>query len=181
MPDDVSVTTAKTEDLAAPVRAAIVALCVAAFDEPDFLNLFTYVPSGGMHFLAYCGGELVSHAMVTTRWLQPAGLPILKTAWVDAMGTAPAFQGRGCGSIVMRRLAEVAAGAYEIGGLQTERIGFYTRLGWEKWRGPLAGRSQEGLVPTPTQEGVMVLRLPRTPVLDLDTQLTIECQTERIW
>jgi aminoglycoside 2'-N-acetyltransferase I len=181
MTDHVSVLTSKTEDLTSPVREAIIALCVAAFDEPDFLNLFTYVSSGGMHFLAYRGAELVSHAMVTTRWLQPAGLPILKTGWVDAMGTAPQFQGRGCGSAVMRCLADFVAGAYEIGGLQTERIGFYARLGWEDWRGPLAGRSQEGLVPTPTQTGVMILRLPRTPVLDLDTQLTIECQTERIW
>lgn len=181
MRDDVSVTTAKTEDLATSVREAIVALCVAAFDEPDFLNLFTYVPSGGMHFLAYRGGELVSHAMVTARWLQPAGLPILKTAWVDAMGTAPTCQGRGYGSIVMRCLAEFAAEEYVIGGLQTERVAFYARLGWEAWRGPLAGRSKEGLVPTPTQEGVMILRLPRTPVLDPDTQLTIECQIERIW
>ena len=181
MTDDVSVTTAKTEDLTPPVRESIIALCVAAFGEPDFFNLFTYVPSGGMHFLAYRGGALVSHAMVTTRWLQPAGLGLLKTAWVDAMGTAPELQGRGYGSIVMRCLADFAAGEYDIGGLQTDRTGFYTRLGWEAWRGALAGRSKEGLVPTPTQEGVMILRLPRTPVLDLDTQLTIECQTERIW
>lgn len=181
MTDAIAVRTSKTEDLTASERESIVALCVAAFDEQDFLHLFTYVPSGGMHFLASRGGELVSHAMVTTRWLQPAGLPILKTAWVDAMGTAPACQGCGYGSIVMRCLAEYAAGDYEIGGLQTERIGFYARLGWEDWRGPLAGRSKDGLVPTPTQEGVMILRLPRTPALDLDTQLTIECQTERIW
>lgn len=181
MPDDVVVTTAKTEELTPSVREAITALCTAAFDEPDFLNLFTYVPSGGMHFLAYRGRELVSHAMVTARWLQPAGLPILKTAWVDAMGTAPTCQGRGYGSVVMRRLAEYAAGEYAIGGLQTERMGFYARLGWEEWRGPLAGRGNEGLIPTPTQEGVMILRLPGTPVFDLDTLLTIECQTERIW
>ncbi len=181
MTDAIGVTTSKTEDLTASERESIVALCVAAFDEQDFLNLFTYVPSGGMHFLAYRNGQLVSHAMVTTRWLQPAGLGLLKTAWVDAMGTAPELHGHGYGSVVMRCLAEYAAGEYAIGGLQTERIGFYARLGWEEWRGPLAGRSKEGLVPTPTQEGVMILRLPRTPVLDLDMQLTIECQTERIW
>ena len=38
----------------------------------------------------------------------------------------------------MRRLtAEI--GDYEIGCLQTDRVGFYDRLGWELWQGPLAG------------------------------------------
>jgi hypothetical protein len=37
------------------------------------------------------------------------------------------------------------------------------------------------LIPTPEQRGVMVLRLTRTPSLDLDQQLTIEAQTHRIW
>ena len=178
---DIIVTTAKTEELSAPVRESIVALCAAAHDQPDFIHLFTYVPSGGWHFMAYRGGELVSHAMVTTRWLQPAGLGVLKTAWVDAVSTAPEVQGQGYGSVVMRCLAHSVAGAYEIGGLQTDIPSFYTRLGWEEWRGPLAGRCEEGLVPTPAQTGVMILRLPLTPVLDLDLLLTVECQSERIW
>ena len=65
--------------------------------------------------------------------------------------------------------------------LQTDRVGFYDRLGWELWQGPLAGRGEDGLIPTPDQQGVMVLRLPRTPPLRLDTRLTIEPQPERIW
>jgi aminoglycoside 2'-N-acetyltransferase I len=181
MTADIIVTTAKTEELSAPVRAAIVALCAAAHDEPDFYNLFTYVPAGGWHFLAHLGGELVSHALVTTRWLQPEGLGVLKTAWVDAVCTAPEVQGRGFGSAVMRALAPAVAGEYEIAGLQTDIPGFYTRLGWEEWRGPLAGRCEEGLVPTPTQTGVMILRHPLTSALDLHTLLTIECSSERIW
>ena len=54
-------------------------------------------------------------------------------------------------------------------------------LGWEEWRGPLAGRSDDGLIATPDQRGVMVLQLPNTPPLDLDAALTIETQRERIW
>lgn len=176
-----SVITAKTEELDESVRASIIALCVAAHNQPDFYNLFTYVPSGGWHFLVYRSGELVSHAMVTTRWLQPAGHGVLKTAWVDAVSTAPGVQGQGYGSAVLRTLAQSVAGEYEIGGLQSDGTGFYTRLGWEEWRGPLAGRCEEGVVPTPEQTGVMILRLPRTPVLNLETMLTIECDSERIW
>ena len=80
----------------------------------------------------------------------------------------------------MRRLAE-EIGDYEIGCLQTDRSSFYGHLGWEEWRGPLAGRSDVGLIPTPDQRGVMVLRLPNTPPFDLDAALTIERQPERIW
>lgn len=170
----------RTEDLDPTTRASIVNVCIAAHDNKDFNNLFSYIPSGGRHFLAYRETELVSHAVVTTRWLQPEGLQLLKTAYVDAVATLPVYEGRGYGSAVMRRLAE-QIDDYAIGCLETERSGFYERLGWELWRGPLAGRSEHGLVPTPDQKGVMVLRLPHTPPLDLDRGLTIECQRVRIW
>jgi len=70
---------------------------------------------------------------------------------------------------------------YAIACLETEKTGFYERLGWEVWRGALAGRSEQGLIPTPEQKGVMILRLTGTPALNLDRELTIECQAERIW
>lgn len=104
----------------------------------------------------------------------------MRTAYVDAVSTLPEHQGRGYGSAVMRHLG-ANIDDYEIGCLETDRIGFYGRLGWEVWRGPLAGRSETGLIPTPDQKGVMVLRLPHTPTLSLDDALSVECQTERIW
>jgi aminoglycoside 2'-N-acetyltransferase I len=172
---------ARTEELDASTRAAIIDLCMAATREEDFKNLFSYVPSGGLHFLAFQDEQLVSHAMVTTRWLQPEGQPLLKTAYVDAVATLPAFQGRGHGSAVMSELAITIDGKYEIACLETERAGFYERLGWQTWRGPLAGRSEHGLIPTPGQQGIMILRLSNTPALNLDSALTIECQEVRIW
>ena len=112
--------------------------------------------------------------------VQAEGLPILRTAFVDAVSTLPSRQNQGYGSATMQRLAE-KIGDYEIGCLQTDRTSFYAHLGWEEWRGLLAGRSDDGLIPTPDQRGVMVLRLPNTPPLDLDAALTIERQGERIW
>jgi len=179
--DDVVVEMFATEDLTEAQRASVIDLCNAAHETDEFRKLFAvYIPSGGRHFLAYRGAELVSHAVVTTRWAQPEGGPPLRTAFVDAVGTLPAHQGRGYSSATMRRLA-TEVGDYEIGCLQTDRVSFYTRLGWEPWRGLLAGRGEDGLIPTPQQRGVMVLRLPRTPELDLDGQLTIESQPHRIW
>jgi aminoglycoside 2'-N-acetyltransferase I len=148
---------------------------------PGFAQLFSMLPADGLHVLGYSGDKLVSHAVVTTRWLQPEGMALLKTGYVDAVSTAPEVQGRGFGSTVMRRLAEHMTEEFEIGCLQTDRVGFYNRLGWEEWRGPLAGRGDDGLIPTPEQTGVMVLRLPRTPEVDLGRLLTIERQPERIW
>src|SRR6185437_10325701 len=169
-----------TEALTPELRETVIAVCVAAHRSEDFRKLFTYIPSGGRHFLAYCGDELVSHAVATTRWAQPGGHPILQTAFVDAVSTLPAYEGRGYGSAAMNALI-AAVGDYEIACLQTDVPGFYERLGWELWRGPLGGRGEDGLIPTPDQRGVMVHRLPRTPAIDLDTLLTIEPQPTRIW
>lgn len=177
---EITVTVAQTEGLDAATRAAILEVCIAAHQEEDFNHLFTYIPAGGRHFLAYRGAELVSHAVVTTRWLQPEAQPVLRTAYVDAVATVPPYQGQGYGSAVMRHLADNIAD-YEIACLETDRPTFYSRLGWELWRGPLAGRGEEGLIPTPAQTGIMILRVARTPILDLDGALTIECQGGRIW
>src|SRR5262249_46538909 len=103
--DRVLVTVLSTEDLTAEQRCSIAEVCIAAHNNAAFANLFNYIKSGGRHFLAYRGRELASHAVVTTRWVQPEGLTVLKTAFVDAVSTLPAYQGLGYPSAVMRRLA----------------------------------------------------------------------------
>ena len=181
MAETIPVTSAQTEDLTAATQAAIIQVCIAAHQEDDFKNLFTYVPSGGWHFLVYHNEELVSHAMVTTRWLQPAGQPLLKTAYIDAVATLPKYQGRSFSSALIRQLATEIDREYVMGCLETEQETFYARLGWQTWRGSLAGRGEQGLIPTPDQRGIMILQLSQTPTLDLDSALSIECQPDRIW
>jgi aminoglycoside 2'-N-acetyltransferase I len=172
--------TLRTLELDEATRADVISLCIDAHQEEDFRSLFSYLPPDGLHVLADLGEELVGHAVVTTRWLQPLEGPLLRTAYVDAVATSPAHQRQGIGSAVMTQLAS-ALSDYDVACLETERASFYERLGWERWRGPLAGRSDDGLIPTPDQQGVMVLRLPRTPELDPDTLLTIEVHPARIW
>jgi aminoglycoside 2'-N-acetyltransferase I len=181
MNESIVITSARTEDLSAETRFAIVELCVAAHHEEDFRNLFGYVASGGWHFLAWHNEQLISHAMVTTRWLQPEGLPLLKSAYIDAVATLPSYQSQGYGSALMRQLASEIDHEYIIACLETDRESFYERLGWQRWRGPLAGRSEHGLIPTPEQNGIMVLKLSQTPTLNFDLALSIESQTGRIW
>jgi aminoglycoside 2'-N-acetyltransferase I len=175
-----AIRTIRTNELDEKTRSAIVRLCIDAHKEDDFQNLFSYLPSEGLHILAFLDDQLIGHAVVTTRWLQAGDLPLLRTAYVDAVATSPEFQGRGVGRAVIRHLASVVTD-YEIACLESERRAFYEHLGWEEWRGPSAGRSEEGLIPTPDQRGIMILRLPRTPALDLDALLTIEVHPARIW
>ena len=172
--------TLRTRELDEATRSAIVRLCIDAHHEEDFRNLFSYLPPDGLHVLGYRGEQLVGHAVVTTRWLQPQDLPLLRTAYVDAVATSPAHQRQGVGSAVMSHLASVVTD-YDVACLETDRVSFYARLGWEEWRGLLAGRSDSGLIPTPDQKGVMILRLPRTPELDPEALLTIEASAVRIW
>lgn len=179
MSEAIVITVARTEELDADTRASIIEVCKIAHQENDFVHLFSYIPSGGIHVLAFREQELVSHAVVTTRWLQPEGLPVLRTAYVDAVATLPAYQRQGIGSRVMSYLAAVITD-FEIACLETDRMSFYVKLGWEAWRGPLAGRKAAKIVPTPEQKGIMVLRLPRTPPLDVDGLLVIEYDG-RIW
>lgn len=160
------------QQLSQVARAAITDLCAVAFAEP-FDQLFKLLP-GSCHLLAYDADRLVSHACWVTRWLQPAGLPPLRTAYVEAVATHPDCQRHGYGTLVMRRLAEEIT-AYDLGGLSPAVTPFYTRLGWENWRGP-----DDSLLPTP-QEAIMILRTPQTPPLDLDALITAEWREGELW
>ena len=178
----IAVSVRATEDLSGSEKQRIVALCNAANDTDAFRDLFVvYVPAHGRHVLGFDhDGVLASHAVVTTRWVQPSGHPPLRTAFVDAVATDPARQHIGLATEVMRRLGR-EIDDFTLCCLQTDRRGFYERVGWELWRGPLAGRRDGELVPTPHQQGVMVLRLASTPALDTDGQLSIEWQPDRFW
>lgn len=180
MNSPLTILVAPTEALSDALRADIITVCIDAHSEPEFAQLFTWVPRGGLHVVAQRDGHVHGHAMVTARRVQPAGLSELNTAYVDAVSVSPQQQGRGVGSAVMRALAREITG-FDIACLETDRPGFYERLGWQIWRGAKAGRGPDGLIMTPAQQTVMILKLDRTPALDLGSLLTIECQPGRIW
>lgn len=170
--------TLPAEQMTAEQKFTIIRLCTEAYEEP-FANMFEMLP-GSVHVLGYLGDELVTHAAWVTRWLQPAGLPILRTAYVEAVATHPAYQRRGYAAAVMRAL-QAHIQDFDLGGLSPFSVDYYARLGWEKWRGPLAIRIEHGLEPSPSDEEVMILRLPRTPELNLDGLLTAEWRVGELW
>jgi GNAT superfamily N-acetyltransferase len=170
----------RTRQLDAALRATIVELCTEAHGE-DFSRLFFYLPTDGLHFIAYRDDQIVSHAVVITRWVQPERLPILRTAYVDAVATLSGYQRRGYGGAVMRELIAHLS-EYDLACVETAQVAFFEHLGWQRWYGPRAGRTPDGtLIPIPDQQNIMILRLANTPPLDLARTLTIETQAGPIW
>jgi aminoglycoside 2'-N-acetyltransferase I len=183
MPHPLMLEVVPAEELAPATRAEIIDLCTRAYAE-RFDHLFESLP-GSVHVLARLGnpgGELVSHAAWVVRWLQPEQCLSLRTAYVEAVATAPEYQRRGFATAVMKQVgASIAQRGYDLGALSPSNAEFYLPFGWELWRGPLAIRTPNGLVPTPGEQ-VMVLRLPRTPpTLDLDVRLTAEWRIGELW
>jgi aminoglycoside 2'-N-acetyltransferase I len=80
----------------------------------------------------------------------------------------------------MQRFAEEAAGS-ELQALSSEEaIGFYERLGWERWRGPTAVRTPRGIRPTPN-DTVLIRRTSTTPALDLTARLIADDRDGQPW
>ena len=176
-----------TSDQLTPAEhAAIRALMDVAF-APTPEDMFTdddwQHALGGMHFVLAVQGEIVSHASVVERRLY-AGVRELRTGYVEAVATLPARQGLGHGTRVMLAVGEHLVNAgFELGALGTGSQGFYERLGWQAWRGPLYVRRDESLERTPDDEGgVMVLLTPASPPdLDLEDALICEWRPGDVW
>jgi aminoglycoside 2'-N-acetyltransferase I len=136
---------------------------------------------GGLHAVAEVDGEIVAHAAVVARPLEIDGRP-LRTGYVEAVGTAPARQGEGHGSAVMRAIGEAIAGEYELGALGTGAFAFYERLGWRRWAGRSAVRTDHGLVRTPDDDAwLMLLRTPASPPFEVTGLITCDWREGDVW
>jgi aminoglycoside 2'-N-acetyltransferase I len=153
-------------------------LCTEAYEE-DFSHAFELL-GPGVHVVGSLDAQIVSHAMWVDRALQVGDRESLRTAYVEAVATRPAFKRRGFGTDVMRRLASEIRD-YDLGALSPSDERFYARLGWQAWRGRLFIRTATGMEATP-DEGVMILRLEKTPAdLDLDAALSAEWRVGELW
>lgn len=134
----------------------------------------------GEHLLGWDDCTLMSHLMWVTRWLRPGDGPLLRTAYIELVATAPAAQRRGHATALLEHFPSQVAD-FDIAALAPATESLYTRLGWQYWRGPLGVRTAHGLVPTP-DERIMVLQLPGTPVLDLELPLSVEWRRgDEVW
>jgi GNAT superfamily N-acetyltransferase len=82
-----------TEALPESMASAVRELCDLAYDSPTAPYFAAIGP--GEHLLGWEAGVLVSHLMWVTRWLRMGDDAPLRTAYVEMVATAAAFQGQG--------------------------------------------------------------------------------------
>lgn len=173
----------RTDGLTAVELGGIRALMDAAFGtgEEAFGDDDWDHALGGTHLLVQRGDEVLSHASVVPRTLEIDGRPV-RTGYVEAVATAPPFQGRGLGTGVMRVMTEHIRATFELGALGTGRHRFYERLGWETWRGPAFVRAPDGVRRTPEEEGfILVLRTPASPPFEGTEPLSCDWRAGDVW
>jgi aminoglycoside 2'-N-acetyltransferase I len=171
MDEELTLIMKKNRDLSEEELENIITLCSNAFNEDfrPYMKEFT----GGTHLLGYYEGTLVSHLLWLSRWVRIENIPLLKTAFLDAVAVDEKYRKRGFASSTMTRFADEITD-YDIAALTTESPDFYKRLGWQAWQGSVSFRRVDDRVINLTDSKLMVLSLPRTPVLDLNEPLTVE-------
>jgi aminoglycoside 2'-N-acetyltransferase I len=175
-----------TDELSSDDVAAIRSILWAAFEDPDkpdesFTEHDWAHALGGIHVVADLDGRIVAHGSVVPREIHAGGRP-LAAGYVEAVATHPGLQRTGVGTAVMGEIGAIIADRYEAGFLGTGELGFYERLGWEVWRGPLWVRTTDGDRRTPDEDGfLMVLRTQSSPSLDLDAPLSCDWRPGDVW
>jgi aminoglycoside 2'-N-acetyltransferase I len=136
---------------------------------------------GGTHFVVAEEGRMISHAAVVARTLKIGDRPV-RTGFIEAVATEPRHQGRGLAWAVMAQVGEAVRETFEIGALATGNHAFYTRLGWEQWRGPLFVDAPTGRLRTAEDDGaVYILRTPSSATVDLSDPLTCDWRLGHVW
>jgi len=156
---------------------AVVELCSQVFhvDYAFYMNLDLY----RVHVLGYLGERLVAHALWLTRRLRIGDGPWRRAAYVEGVATHADFRGQGHGSTLMRRLQE-EIGGFDLAALSPADAGWYERLGWVRWQGPLFIVKDGDVLPTP-DDCVVIYRTPATGDLDLSASLTGEWRPFELW
>jgi aminoglycoside 2'-N-acetyltransferase I len=120
----------------------------------------------------------VSHALWLRRRLQTSGV-WYEVPYVEGVATHPDHRRNGYGAALMQHLQR-AIQNYPFAALSPARADWYLKLGWERWRGPLAIHRDGSLRPTPG-ETLLICRTPHTPNLDLGAPIVGEWRSFSDW
>lgn len=177
----IAVRRVRTPDLTTADIAQLLDLFHACWPGGDFTTDDIAHAMGGVHFIAEARGRIIGHASVVQRLLEAEGVP-LATGYVEAVATHPEWRHRGIASRIMTAASEHIAETFEVGALSTDQHLVYSRVGWERWRGPTFVRADAGPVRTPDEDdGIMILRTPRTPPLSGTESLSCEWRAGDAW
>ena len=119
---------------------------------------------GGTHVLLEVGGAIISHASVVERILESGEHP-MRTGYVEAVATWPEQQGNGYATEVMGAVARILDERYELGGARhgPDQLLRATR-GWGGMAGRTTVRTGRGMIGTPEEDGLVMVRRRRRPV-----------------
>ena len=176
----ISVRVAHTAQLEPRTLAEARSLLYAAFDdmaEDDWEHSL-----GGVHALAYDGGELAGHAALIQRRLLHGGRA-LRAGYVEGVAVRADRRRRGHAAAMMDALERVIRDAYDLGalGATDAATALYSGRGWRLWGGPLSALTPDGVQPTPDEEGAVYV-LPVDGVeLDLAGGLTCDWRDGDVW
>ena len=170
---------AHTADLETSALEAARALLYDAFEdmtEDDWEHSL-----GGLHAIAWDGGELVGHASVIQRRLLHAGRA-LRAGYVEGVAVRADRRRRGHGAAMMAALERVIAQAYDLGalGATDEAVPFYQARGWQAWRGRCSALTPSGIRRTAGEEGAVFVLAGNVP-LDLSGELTCDWRDGDVW
>jgi aminoglycoside 2'-N-acetyltransferase I len=169
-----------TESLSAPRAQELRAWLIRAFDG-DFSDEDWHHALGGVHALIEDGRGIVSHAAVVPRSISCDGR-LLHAGYVEAVATRADRRMQGHASHVLEKLGEILARDYDIGVLSTALPEVYVALGWQCWRGPCFVQLPHARTRTPDDDGgIMVLRTPRTPPIDVAGDITADWRSGDVW
>ncbi len=177
---DVEVRLLASEELSDAVRTTLRALLWASFPD-DFSEDDWSHGLGGVHIVAFDGDRPVGHASVIARSIYVADQRY-DGGYLEAVAVDTGYRGGGVGASVGRAAGEVIHDRYPIAALSTSKHGFYERLGWERWRGPTYVVSSGKRRRTAEEDaGVMVLRPPGCPVMDLTAPIAVDDRSGDAW
>ena len=171
---------AHTAQLGGEVLAAVRELLAGAFHD-GFSDQDWDHALGGVHALAWDGGQLVGHGSVVQRRLLHAERA-LRVGYVEGVAVRAGHRRRGHGAAVVAALEEVVRRAYDAGALSTSEAGepLYASRGWRVWRGPTSALTPAGVVATPDDDG-SVMVLPAGVPLDVGAPLTCDWRDGDLW
>jgi aminoglycoside 2'-N-acetyltransferase I len=176
----VALDSASTDDLhprfLRDVRTFLDDAFAGAFTDDDWAHA-----QGGMHVWLADSRGLISHGSLVERTLICSN-HTLHVGYVEAVATAEAHRRRGYGTIVMKHLGELIRARYQLGALSTGAHSFYEALGWERWRGQTFVNGARGHERTPQDDGgIMILRTPRSPIIDVAGDIVCDWRVGDVW
>jgi aminoglycoside 2'-N-acetyltransferase I len=149
--------------------------------EGDFTDEDWDHANGGVHVWLTGSDGVISHGSLVERTLVSSD-ETLRVGYVEAVATARSHRHNGYASTVMKHIGELTRQRYVLGALSTGAHAFYETMGWERWRGPTFVDGPHGRERTPDDDGgVMILRTPRSPRLDLDGSIICDWRLGDVW